>query len=182
MNRIFAFVLLAFGFASAANALPTTWVDQADLGGGQHIGRWESYTYTHDLNDNGFTPLSDVIESFTLSINLADDSRYDSFEFAFIDLPGLLGDGLVYEFGAGTEFEGGFSILGRLQLNTLGLLDVTIQSVDLIGLGGGDFNLISSTLTARGESANVPEPGALGLLGIGLVGIALSRRRRKQVA
>jgi hypothetical protein len=183
MNRFFALVLLAFGFASAAHAdyIPATWTDSAAVGNGIYIGNRQSYTYSHDLTDNGFRPLNDLISSFRLSINLADDDSNffrDGVEFAFVDLPGIGGDSLVYNFGLGEEY-GGFSILGLLQLNALGTLTVTISSL------AGDFNLVGSTLTAHGLSnnvANVPEPGALGLLGIGLVGIALSKRRRKTAA
>jgi len=181
MNRIFTLVLLAFGFASAAHAdyIPASWTDSANVNG-VYIGDRQSYTYSHDLTDNGFRPLNDLISSFRLSINLADDDNNlwrDGLEFAFIDLPGIEGDSFVASFGSGEEY-GGFSILGLLQLNALGTLTVTISSIM------GDFNLVSSVLTAQGVSnvANVPEPGALGLLGVGLLGIALSKRRRKQTA
>ena len=178
LKRLFAFVVLAVGFAAGAHAdyIPTTWTDTLNVGNGIYIGDQQSYTYTHDLNDNGFTPLSDIITGFHLSINLADDQRFDGPELAFIDLPGALGDNFVYNFGlAGEEF-GGWSILGLLQLNVLGTLTVTISSII------GDFNLVGSTLTASGlhdNTPSVPEPGALGLLGIGLMGMALSMRRRQ---
>ena len=165
MNRFFAFVLLAFGFAGAAHAIPTTWTDADEFGGGagEIVSVWNPYTYTHDLNEHGFRPGTDLIQSYQLAITWADDDNNfwrDGFEIPFVDLSG--------NFSADHY---GFSILGVL--NDLGTLTVTIHSLL------GDFNLLGSTLTARGQSANVPEPGALGLLGIGLVGIALSRRRRK---
>ncbi len=173
-------MLLAFGFASAAHAdyIPASWTDSANVGSGVYIGNRQSYTYNHDLTDNGFRPLNDLISSFHLSINLADDQRNDGYELAFVDLPGIGGDDFVQNFGLSGEEYGGFSILGLLQLNALGTLTVTISSIV------GDFNLVGSILTAQGLSnvANVPEPGALGLLGIGLVGIALSKRRRKTAA
>jgi hypothetical protein len=182
MNRFFALVLLAIGFSSAARAdyIPATWTDSAPVGSGVYIGDRQSYTYTHNLNDNGFRPLNDLITNFHLSINLADDDNNlwrDGWDFAFVDLPGWGGDSFVTDFGLSGEEYGGFSILGLLQLNALGTLTVTISSLM------GDFNLVGSTLTASGfanSTANVPEPGALGLLGIGLVGMALSKRRRKQ--
>lgn len=171
-------MLLALGFAAAARAdyIPATWTDSANVGSGIYIRDYQSYTYTHDLRDNGFRPLNDWITGFHLSINLADDRRgWEVPELAFINLPGWGGDGFVTRFGLSGEEFGGWSILGLLQLNVLGTLTVTISSV------AGDFNLVGSTLTANGlrHVASVPEPGALGLLGIGLMGMALSMRRRK---
>ena len=180
MNRFFALALLAVGFATSARAdyIPATWTDSANVGSGVYIGNQDSYTYTHDLTDNGFRPLNDVISGFHLAVDLADDSRsfLDFVEVALVDLPGLGGDNVVYNFGASGAEYGGWSILGLLQLNVLGTLTVTISSIF------GDFNLVGSTLTASGLSntASVPEPGALGLLGIGLMGMALSMRRRQQ--
>jgi hypothetical protein len=179
LKRLFALVLLAVGFSTAARAdyIPATWTDSLNVGSGVYIGNSQSYTYTHNLNDNGFRPLTDWITGFHLSINLADDSRnwLDGPELAYVNLPGTLGDGFVSNFGLSGEEFGGWSILGLLQLNTLGTLTVTISSII------GDFNLVGSTLTAHGLSnvASVPEPGALGLLGIGLMGMAFSMRRRK---
>jgi hypothetical protein len=183
MNRVFALVLLAVGFTTAARAdyIPATWIDSADVGSGVYIGNSDSYTYTHDLTDIGFRPLNDIISSFHLSIDLADDDNNfwrDGLEFASIDLPGALGDApLIWNFGGSGAEYGGWSILGLLQLNVLGTLTVTISSIY------GDFNLVGSSLTASGlantGSTSVPEPGALGLLGLGLMGMALSMRRRQ---
>lgn len=178
MNRIFAFVLLAFGFASASHAayVPATWTDSATFAGGEHVGWFESFTYSHDLTENGFRPMNDVITGFNLSVDVADDAGD-----AWWEVGGELALVTKDPFGARYELSGdaygGFTILGLL--NELGSLTVTITS------GWGDFNVFGSTLTAWGMSnntANVPEPGALGLLGIGLIGIALSQRRRKQAA
>ncbi|GFE89200.1 PEP-CTERM sorting domain-containing protein [Steroidobacter agaridevorans] len=170
MNRIFAFVLLAFGFASTSHAIPTSWSDSADFGGGEHIGWFQSHTYTHDLTEHGFRPMEDLITSFNLTLSLGNDS--DDGEYVAV----VLRDPEFDRFELSGEAYGGFSILGLL--NEVGTLTVTVQSL------WGDFFLFGSTLTAYGDRnvANVPEPGALGLLGIGLIGIALSRRRRKQAA
>jgi len=181
LHRLFALVLLAVGFTTAARAdyIPATWTDDLNVGSGVYIGNFQSYSYTHDLTDNGFRPLTDWITGFHLSINLADDNRgVELPELAFIDLPGFGGDGFVGNFGVSGEEFGGWSILGLLQLNVLGTLTVTINSVI------GDFNLVGSRLTATGLAhvASVPEPGALGLLGIGLLGMAFSMRRRKLAA
>lgn len=183
MNRFFALVLLAVAFATPARAdyIPATWTETANVGSGVYIGSHDSYTYTHDLTDNGFRPLNDIISSFHLAINLADDDNNfwrDGLEFAAVDLPGIGGDSAwIWNFGGSGSEYGGWSILGLLQLNVLGTLTVTISSLY------GDFNLVGSTLTGSGwansASTSVPEPGALGLLGMGLMGMALSMRRRQ---
>jgi PEP-CTERM motif len=177
MKKLLALVICTLGFATSAHAdfIPASWTDIKTFSGGHYIGGGTSYPYTHNLNDDGFHTGSDLITQFMLTINLKDDERYDTYETALIDLPGITGDSYVYNFGlSGAEY-GGWSIAGLLQLNLLGTLCVTIQSVK------GDFILESSTLVAKGY-ANVPEPGALGLLGIGLLGMAASMRRRKSAA
>ncbi len=182
MKRLFALMVLAVGFATSAQAayIPASWTDNADIGGSKPIQSGKSYTYTHDLNDNGFRPLLDVITGFNLSIDLGNGGLFDT---ATISLPDTWWAGDVrYDFGASGGEYGGWSILGLLNLNALGTLSVTITSV------WGNFTLLGSTLNASGASytngspvASVPEPGALGLLGVGLLGMALSMRRRKTI-
>jgi hypothetical protein len=168
------------GFATAARAdyIPATWTDSLSFSG-VTLGGTSRLTYTHDVTDNGFRPLVDKIESFDLTLSLADDQASDGAERAQIDL-NFLGWNLIEggnfqtsSFGlVGTEF-GGWSILGLIQLNLFGTLTVTISSVY------GDFNLLGSQLTAYGKrQTTVPEPTTLALLGIGLLGMALTLRRR----
>jgi hypothetical protein len=179
LNRFFALVLLAVGFSTAARAdyIPATWTDSLNVGSGIYIGDTQSHTYTHDLRGDGFRPLMDWVTSFHLSIDLADtNGELELPAMAFIDLPDDFSDGYVANFGLSGEEFGGWSVLGLLELNLVGTLTVTISSIM------GDFNLVGSTLTARGiayTTASVPEPGVLGLLGVGLMGMAFSMRRRK---
>jgi hypothetical protein len=180
LNRFFALVLIAVGFSTAARAdyVPATWTDNLDVGSGIYIGSGKSYTYTHNLNDDGFRPFTDWVSSFNLSIDLADDASDGIWksELAFVNLPGVLGDGFVSNFGLSGEEFGGWSVLGLLELNVLGTLTVTISSIF------GDFNLVGSTLTANGQAyvpRSVPEPATLALLGVGLMGMAFSLRRKK---
>jgi len=177
MKRVLSILAMVMMLSGAAWAVPYTWVDAIDFQPDQLVGWYDSFDYTHDLTDNSPTPFNpgeDLILSYNLNVSLYDDRGFlDLGEIAFIDQPGLLGDG-VYDFSY-TNQDFGWSLTGLLSLNLLGGLDVTITSV------GGDFYLASSTLTACGDNASapVPEPATLLLLGSGLLGLAGLRKRNK---
>ncbi|MEL7504412.1 MAG: PEP-CTERM sorting domain-containing protein [Cyanobacteria bacterium J06554_6] len=171
-----ALVALTAGSAQAASFRPTTWTDEVS-GIHEKLNRGDSYSYTHDITDNGFDGFPhDIVLGYELGVKLEDDSssRFDLFELASIDLPGFIGD-RVYEVNAGTYF-GGVSLAAVVQLNLAGQLDVTIKSL------AGDFKVVSSHLTAYGKEKvkDVPEPTSLlGLALLGTVG-AGSALKRKQ--
>lgn len=172
--------VLLFGLSSLAHAnlIPASWSESRTFN--QQIP--PAYTYSHDLSTDGFRPLVDVILDYELSIDLYDDGGFlDRFEIAVVDVPGILGDRYFFT-GLGGEEGSGTSLLGFLELNFLGTLTITIDSVEIDPLFGrsyiGDFILGSSTLTADGLS-RIPEPGSLALLGIGLACAGLLRRRRQ---
>jgi hypothetical protein len=97
--------------------------------------------------------------------------------FAFVNQPGILADG-SYNFSL-VDQNFGASLAGLIQINTSGLLTVTIQRL------AGNFDFDLSTLDVYGWESNpgsapVPEPGTLLLLGSGLVGMfSFGRKRMK---
>jgi hypothetical protein len=182
LKHLFFGALAAIGLSATANAayVPATWTDAYDVGTGVYIGSGDKYEYFHDITFDGFNVGQDLVTSFYVTIDLFDDDKKDSIEIGTIDIPGLLGDRLVYNFGVKT-FTG--SILGLLELNAYGTLSVTISSLI------GDFVFGGSTLVANGlaytsgtvtpPSTEVPEPATLGIFGLGLLGVAFAARRRR---
>lgn len=163
-----ALTVASFG-ASAA-----VWTQTIDFNPDVYVP--PTYSWTHDLTTAGFNAATDLVTGFTLNVRIKDDSNsfFDFFEIAFADLPGLLGDRTWFSpIGNNTA---GPSVEGLLSLNGNGLLSVSVGSI------AGDFLIDKSSLTATGMSdvrSQVPEPGVLALVGIGLLGMGIARRHRR---
>lgn len=162
------------GAAVVAQATPATWVDSIDFNPDVYVSQWTSFSYQHDITDNGFVVGTDSVSSYSLNVNLFDDDKKDGLEIALLDLPGWDGDRFFFDL-SGQEF-GGWSFEGSAQLTSTGKLNVTVDS------WLGDFFIGDSTLTAKGNKGNsvsAPEPGTLALMGLGLLGVAGLSRRKK---
>ena len=120
---------LVFGMAGTASAVPYTWTDTYDDDEGDIYfsgalnGGVQSYSFTHDITDNGFDPGEDLVTTYGISMNLFDDGE-DRYERVYVDLPGFWSDRIIkinY-----SDINLGMSFMGRMQLNALGLLDITL--------------------------------------------------------
>ena len=159
---IFAGVLLT---TTVANAIPI--VNTVDVNTSLQTG--DSVSYTHDLTDDNFD--LGTATSGTIEIEFSDNTDadwevilvvVDKFDF---DTGGILIS------TAASSFFGDLEINALTQINSVGELDITIYS------WWGDFTVGQSVLTL--ETNSVPEPGVLGMLGIGLLGLGVARRMRK---
>ena len=170
---VFSLFLPLLFWLPPAFAAPWVWTDvYEDPSGDPVLLNFSNdyYPYMHDITDDGFDVGEDLVTHYDLTIGLHDDSECDRSKWAWIDLPGLITDGL---FKIGYEdLQRGWSIAGLISLNTTGTLNVEITRLT------GDFYFGQSILNAHGCEANpVPLPASAILLGTGLIGLVAFRRR-----
>ena len=175
---ILALCLFAFGPAASATMIvwdinnPYTFLSENGT---------QSATVTHDLTDDG------VSEDYSVDwavLRLGFSDGYKWYDYAY-DIAHITGDGISDWIEVDGTHMWGFDIrwlgvqdAGIDSLNDNGMLEVTITAMDTPDHWGiNDFWWKTSMLIAQVKS--VPEPGTLGMLSLGLLGIGVMRRLRQ---
>jgi len=142
-------------------------------------GGWYT-SYTHDLTEET-DPLFELGSAVSgeIEIQIIDDKDgggfFSSIEWLIIQIG-------AFDFDTGdmlltftdTLFYRDLEVNALATLNETGTLNVTIAAVF------GDFYVGDSVLTV--VTSSVPEPSALGLMGLGLISLWAARRRRNQLS
>lgn len=155
----------------------------------EYVGWWETHSYTHDLTDNDaanlFVPGSDVAVGGTLEVQVLDNQGdwggFFDWEVSLFIVEAFDFDTGGISFGTdGSTFGTDLEVNALAAINGDGQLDVTVWSLwgdFIVGNSVLNLEILDSVSPANIEPVDVPEPGVMILLAIGLIGLKLARPR-----
>lgn len=171
MKSLLAVVACVFSLNASAGLI----TDVEDFGSGKLVSNKEIFAWTHNILDYGFVLGSAESASILIEFRDDDSSKKDGPENAhiYIDLLKITAS----EFKPVTSWFYDFAVTSLVELNVDGKLVVTVKSIV------GDFYIDRSTLNVVTKNitapAEVPEPSAVLLFALGLLGLGVMRKKAR---
>ena len=156
-----------------------------------------SYNFDYSVTNTTSDPVDSRISSFGFNTNPDIGSATSTGTYSFVDTDGNVPNGLgkidvCFKAGGSNSCSGSGGVLdgqtgsGTLSLgfssapSSLTLSDFFVRYQSISGAGNVTSATGSGTMTSTSTGGTpVPEPGMIGLLGFGLIGVAFARRRRQ---
>lgn len=178
------FALLAAGSLATTHATVIEWSASNDLGGGFLDYGWHDNVYTGLVTDvaynNGSLSVFDALELKYAVIDL----NADKFYLSTTNRPALGGALLTASFGfdvntSNFQTAAGYTLSDISINNTIHSQALTEFAADVAVDPAATYKFSFINPVGNGQLASVPEPTTIGLMGMGILGLAFGLRRRK---